>query len=391
MSATINMKLTTAGRAAIFNAQGTGVQAVLSHVQVGTGRRTPDGSETTMVTPVQTTTIAAGSKPSPTQIRVSCLFPGISNYDMTEIGVWIGNPAAGGVLFAYYSVTTGKIGTMVSGTDFVFAHEWTMDAADAAALNILADTGQSAMLAMMAAHEAAIDPHPQYATDAQLAGLVGTASPTMNGAVAVGTATKYAREDHRHPSDTSKANTTGTYAELNVGYASSAGNAATVGGWNADHLRTWGNLIGRPSDIVYSNGGTYGLNITGSAGYAASAGNADTVDGHHADDFMKRSQVQFYPGDTGYIVMPPDADGRQIIRQWGVTADVSNDQMVSVTFPVTFPHACLHVTPIALSDSGNYDHFALLISKSNTGCVLGRGWITGNSVNKKLQWVAEGW
>ena len=449
MSATINMKLTAAGQAAIWNAQGTGTQATLTHVQIGTGRRTPDGTETGLLAVAQTTTIAAGSKPSPTQIRVSCLFPGISNYDITEIGVWIGNPASGGKLFAYHSLPSGKVGTMVVGTDFVFAHEWAMEAATAAALNILADTGQSAMLAMMAAHEAASDPHPQYATDTQLAGLVGTASPTMNGTVTVGTATKYAREDHTHPSDTTRAAKAGdTFtgniavntgdAEANVGViggskppayflsnsniwglwspegeglviydratakmffagieagaivqnngstyginisgksnntsqlegqtpayytniparlgytpvqqgtgpgqtnsaikigwgsggvrlqvdstdfgytwpiningaATTAGNADTVGGWHADPLRTWGNLIGRPSTIagygitdalVYNNGGTYGINVTGMSEYASNAGYANTA------------------GTAGMLAASPGTAPHYAVRAW---------------------------------------------------------------------------
>ena len=123
-------------------------------------------------------------------------------------------------------------------------------------------------------------------TPAGLQATAATTAPAMNAAAAVGTAKRWARADHVHPSDTSKANTTGTYAELNVGYASSAGNAATVGGWNADPLRTWGNLIGRPSTIagygitdalVYNNGGTYGINVTGSSAYATNAGYANTA------------------------------------------------------------------------------------------------------------------
>ena len=43
-------------------------------------------------------------------------------------------------------------------------------------------------------------------TNAETPALPATATPLMDGTAAVGTATKYAREDHRHPSDTAKAN-----------------------------------------------------------------------------------------------------------------------------------------------------------------------------------------
>lgn len=246
------MKLTTAGAAAVWNAQGTGVQATLTHVQIGTGHRTPDGTEVGLVALSQTTTIAAGSRPSATQIRISCLFPGTSNYDFSEIGIWFGNPSSGGTLFAYYSVPSGKIGTMVAGTDFVFAHEWTMAVDTAAAITILADTGQSAMLAMMAAHEGGADPHPQYATEVAMAALQGSASPLMDGIAGIGSNSRYSREDHRHPSDTTKVSRAGdtvtgqlasTKSNPNPGYASSyawKSGGSYGGGWvlqdGTDHI-----------------------------------------------------------------------------------------------------------------------------------------------------------
>lgn len=84
----------------------------------------------------------------------------------------------------------------------------------------------------------------------------------------------------------SKANDSGTYSGLNVGYATSAGNADTVDGWHRDDLRAWGNLTGKPNTIsgygitdalVYNNWGTYNINITGSSSYATSAGTAAYV------------------------------------------------------------------------------------------------------------------
>lgn len=45
----------------------------------------------------------------------------------------------------------------------------------------------------------------QLATTAFVVGQAGAATPLMNGAAAVGTSLKYARQDHVHPSDTSKA------------------------------------------------------------------------------------------------------------------------------------------------------------------------------------------
>ena len=198
-------------------------------------------------------------------------------------------------------------------------------------------------------------------TPAGLNAAAATTAPAMTAAAAVGTATRWARADHVHPSDTSKANTSGTYAGLNVGNATNAGNADTVDGWHADSLRAWGNLTGKPSTLggygitdalpitggtltgdlttyraaapgtgtvffgntgaryihydgtnfvmpgtnlfingaqaVTSNGGTYSINITGSAGYATNAGNADTVDGWHRDDLRAWGNLTGKPTD----------------------------------------------------------------------------------------------
>ena len=168
MSTAFNMRLMPDGVAALWNAKNTGVLATLTHIQLGTGHKPLTDQEVSLAAPVQVTSIGSGSRPSPRQIRIAGVFPGIANYDFSEVGIFIGHPSAGGKLFAYYVVETGKIGTMVQGTDFVFSHEWTMAASDAAFITIVADAGQSSMLSMMAAHEGAADPHPQYATEAYL-------------------------------------------------------------------------------------------------------------------------------------------------------------------------------------------------------------------------------
>lgn len=52
----------------------------------------------------------------------------------------------------------------------------------------------------------------------------GTATPLMDGTASAGTSTAYSSEDHRHPSDTTKANTSGSYPNLTVGAATKATN-----------------------------------------------------------------------------------------------------------------------------------------------------------------------
>lgn len=78
--------------------------------------------------------------------------------------------------------------------------------------------------------EIATDAEVQTGTDTTRAltpaGLQSAASatdPSMNGPSAIGTAKRWARADHVHPSDTAKANTSGTYPNITAGNASNLG------------------------------------------------------------------------------------------------------------------------------------------------------------------------
>lgn len=47
-----------------------------------------------------------------------------------------------------------------------------------------------------------------------------------------------------------KASTSGTYGGMSVGYATSAGNADTVDGWSADDLRSFTNVLNKPTGLA---------------------------------------------------------------------------------------------------------------------------------------------
>ena len=164
MSTNLQFRLTSAGQQAAWNANNTGISLDLTHVQFGSGNRAPTGTETALVTPKAYVAIAAGSRVAPDQIRLSALLTGAASFNIGEIGIWKGVPGqAGSVLFAYWSQAAGYLGSKAPGVDFIFTHDMVLsDAVAAGSVNIVADTSQSAMLAMMADHEAKADPHPQY-------------------------------------------------------------------------------------------------------------------------------------------------------------------------------------------------------------------------------------
>lgn len=164
MSTPIQFRLTAVGQQAAWNAHNTGLSLELTHVQFGSGNRAPNGSETALLDPKKSVPIAAGSRVSASQIRLSALLTGADSFAVSEIGIWKGVPGQGGsVLFAYWSQPSGSVAAKSPGVDFIFSHDMALgDAVAADSVTVLADTSQSALLAMMAAHEAKQDPHPAY-------------------------------------------------------------------------------------------------------------------------------------------------------------------------------------------------------------------------------------
>jgi microcystin-dependent protein len=179
MSNSINFRFTQAGRTATFNANNTGVSLTLTHIQLGSGNKTPAGTETALLLPKQTALFASGSTVNIGQIRMSAIFTGASNFGISEVGLWAGDPAAAGsVLVAYWAQGTGVLAYKSPGVDFVFSHDMLLNTdIPVGALTIQADHAQSPMLAIMGQHNALQDPHPQYATDADLAAHVAAADP----------------------------------------------------------------------------------------------------------------------------------------------------------------------------------------------------------------------
>lgn len=170
----IKFTYTAAGQLALFNAGLTGVELSFTHLQAGSGHRTPDGTERQLVTPQQTVTIAAGGQISTTQIRMAGIFTGDTSFPVSELGLWQGDPSrADSILVAYWSQPTGNLVVKSAGVDFVFSHDMVL-AFDIplGTIKVLVDPSQSVMLAALHRHEQAINPHPQYLTEDEVQSLI---------------------------------------------------------------------------------------------------------------------------------------------------------------------------------------------------------------------------
>lgn len=187
MSVALQFSLTVAGQTAAWNAKKTGLSLDLTHIQMGSGNRAPNGLEVALVQPQEAVAIAGGSQIAPNQVRMSALFSSMLGYEIREIGLWSGNPAApGSVLVGYWSQAAGVLAVKAAGVDFIFSHDMVLDGAvPAGAINVLVDTAQAPLLAMIAAHEAKADPHPQYVSKTALQVQSSTAFTTAGAAGAL--------------------------------------------------------------------------------------------------------------------------------------------------------------------------------------------------------------
>lgn len=99
-----------------------------------------------------------------------------------------------------YSVVPAATADAAAGNDLVRKSQ--MDAADA----VKAPIANPTFTGTPAAPTAAVDTNTtQLATTAFVLGQAGGATPAMDGVAAVGTSTRYARQDHVHPTDSTRA------------------------------------------------------------------------------------------------------------------------------------------------------------------------------------------
>lgn len=172
MPTAIQPIITNGGLSAARAVAGTGLQLEITHVQFGTGAytlNTADGSadyaRTALVTPKETHAIAAGYVLPENAFRVDVFAPawnGSPNpYNITEIGFWAGNPASGGVLFGLWSHASNVIAQR-NMLDYLATYKVQLVRVPYGSVTVTIDPNLSHAAQLVAAHEAAVNPHPQY-------------------------------------------------------------------------------------------------------------------------------------------------------------------------------------------------------------------------------------
>lgn len=158
--AVYNPIITTQGKAAVFNANATGTQLVLTHMAYGTAAYDPKGDEVALKAEVKRIAISAGGRIADNQIRIATIWPqSDEKAEVNEIGFYAGN-----VLFAVISRKDGGPYLVKSaGANLIFSYDWVINAVPSTSITIKVDPDALALLVHMADANA----HPQYLTIAE--------------------------------------------------------------------------------------------------------------------------------------------------------------------------------------------------------------------------------
>lgn len=162
------VKITAAGLAAAIAAADIELQLDLTHIVLGGTEISPTGAETSVPDIRETQTISPGSIAGPAQFTVTTTFPsfiGGTPYYARAVGIYAGNPSAGGILFAIIS-GPGFVASFrqPGGGSLTTAYTVALTGVPEGSINIVIDPSGAAMAAFLAAHVALADPHPQYST-----------------------------------------------------------------------------------------------------------------------------------------------------------------------------------------------------------------------------------
>lgn len=124
MSSPLQPIITDAGLTAVWNAYHTGMQCEIAQVALGDESYTPDKSATQLVNEVLRVDISGGELIDPTQIHVTALVSGDTEFWVREVGFFFDD----GTLFAIWSDPDQALAYKAEGTDLLLAFDLTLDA-----------------------------------------------------------------------------------------------------------------------------------------------------------------------------------------------------------------------------------------------------------------------
>lgn len=163
----INPTMTLAGQAAAFNASDDGFELKITAVSYGRAHYNPTGEELALVDPVGSKMpLAGGSRPTPYQLRmVSSWREDVGEVPIGEVGFWAGDVLA----FVWSKADGTRAGFKTDGVAYVLFNDLAFAQVPANSISFEIDPSESVALAALAAHEGALNAHPQYLLRADVA------------------------------------------------------------------------------------------------------------------------------------------------------------------------------------------------------------------------------
>jgi len=143
MSTTLTPVITDAGLQAVFNAQNTGITLDITHIALGDNGYTPTNSRTLLQHEVARFPIADGTRVSNTQVHLTALADGVTEFWVREVGFLLSD----GTLLAVWSDPTQALAFKSNGVDLLLAFDLVLSALPANSVTVQG-TGQSLNLVL---------------------------------------------------------------------------------------------------------------------------------------------------------------------------------------------------------------------------------------------------
>jgi hypothetical protein len=162
----LNPKITQAGLALFPAPSVPGFHIELTHVALGTSMYAPLGSETALKAEVARFPILSGTNPSPRQVQVGLTITDTDPSGKSANGKGVGEIGfySGTTLFAIWSQPTEPLFYKSAAFDIPLAYTLDVSILPAGSVTITVDAQQAGLSSFILAHEAKVDPHPQYLT-----------------------------------------------------------------------------------------------------------------------------------------------------------------------------------------------------------------------------------
>lgn len=231
-------------------------------------------------------------------------------------------------------------------------------------LNAKAPLASPALTGVPTVPTAAADTNTtQAASTAFVLGQVGTASPAMNGVATVGASLRYARQDHIHPSDTSRGSLSGNNAWLGSNSFNISPTVPTPAtGDNTGKVANTGFVQSQiAASVPWADTATGGRVRYATVAESRDFGNIWTALSPYALDQAYRGSNQ----GSGWQKLP---GGR--VEQWAYVTlgDITDGTTGAITFPVTFSSSTLGFS-LSCYDSSVNGYFSVVVTAISTSSI----------------------